>query len=141
MTEQKIKHKTPYNNYFKPSNGGNPIQNEYIEVITDNGEAKLKKTGQTNLYQQIQHEGEGVSIKEMLERYNYNFELLKEKAQNMNYSDTTEFSNNKLENLEKIENIEVNINTVRNTMIEQKKKELEKEKNQEKKEDKDGKAK
>lgn len=83
-----------YNNISKPTNAGNEII-EIIEKRTNpiTGEITFKKTGERNIYQEIQEASIGASLEEQIKKL-----LAEEIEQNeMQYIDTTSIPNNFIE--------------------------------------------
>lgn len=83
------------------------IEPEYKEVIdTKNGKTILKKIGETNVYKKIQEAADGVTLKEIINRYGIkpedSIDAIKEAMENENVLDYTNISNNLIDNLNKI---------------------------------------
>lgn len=64
---------TQYNNYSKPSIPGEAETTEYMrktDAVT--GEIKIIKTGKRNIYNEIQEAGIGITLKEIISKYENN---------------------------------------------------------------------
>lgn len=99
-----MKFYTQYNNISQPSNPGEKEIQEYSREKRGDNTWKIFKTHKRNIYNEIQEAGEGIALKDMIEKYEQGYIPNLNIKPNDNYIDTTGISNNYIENHNNINN-------------------------------------
>lgn len=125
-------------NVSKYSNPGNSFYPNYERVVNSEGQVYVKQIGGYDLYDEIQEAGVGVTLKEMLQKYDTSDVVEMTNSGNFGYVDTTDIPGNAIELKDYIDRNSDVIKQLQeyNKELKEKQKELkEKEKEKEKKDD------